>query len=172
MFAMLPPLTNNPPHDGGKPMNSAIQRTVCSSISVAAGDSDHAPTVRVDRRREHVRQHADRRRGCRDVPEESRMPVERRVVEQQSGGVAYERRRIGPVQRQSHIAANSLSHLVRRRVGATRRSIANRRHELGDLIDELMPCLPKTAAPSSRRVRHACGLGGLAESGWSTCGDG
>ena len=44
MFAMLPPLTNRPPHDAGKPMNSATHRTACRSISVAAGDSDQAPT--------------------------------------------------------------------------------------------------------------------------------
>ena len=41
---MLPPLTSRPPHAAGKPISSAIQRTVCASISVAAGDRTHAPT--------------------------------------------------------------------------------------------------------------------------------
>ena len=45
MFAMLPPLTSRPPQSAGKPINSAIQRTVCASISVAAGDSVHEPTL-------------------------------------------------------------------------------------------------------------------------------
>jgi hypothetical protein len=44
-FAMLPPLTMRPPHRSGKPMSCAIHRTVCASISVAAGDSVHAPTL-------------------------------------------------------------------------------------------------------------------------------
>ena len=44
MFAMLPPLTSSPPLSIGKPINSAIHRTVCASTSVAAGDSRHAPT--------------------------------------------------------------------------------------------------------------------------------
>ena len=44
MFAMLPPLTNSPPQSAGKPRNSAIQRTVCASISVATGDSAQPPT--------------------------------------------------------------------------------------------------------------------------------
>ena len=43
MFAMLPPLTNTPPQSPGKPISSAIHRTVCTSISVAAGDSVREP---------------------------------------------------------------------------------------------------------------------------------
>ena len=35
---MLPPLTSNPPQSSGYPISSAIHRTVCASISVAAGD--------------------------------------------------------------------------------------------------------------------------------------
>jgi hypothetical protein len=45
MLAMLPPLTSNPPHDAGYPTSSAIQRTVCASISVAIGPSRHEPTL-------------------------------------------------------------------------------------------------------------------------------
>ena len=42
---MLPPLTMSPPHDAGKPISCAIQRMVCASTSVAAGDSVRAPTL-------------------------------------------------------------------------------------------------------------------------------
>ncbi len=44
-LAMLPPLESSPPPVDGKPISSAIQRTVCASISVAAGASVHAPTL-------------------------------------------------------------------------------------------------------------------------------
>jgi len=37
MFAIFPPLTSRPPPSAGYPINSAIHRTVCDSISVAAG---------------------------------------------------------------------------------------------------------------------------------------
>jgi hypothetical protein len=40
-FAMLPPETRIPP--SGIAMSSAIQRTVCASISVATGASEKAP---------------------------------------------------------------------------------------------------------------------------------
>ena len=43
-FAMLPPLTSSPPQSVGNPISSAIHRTACASISVASGDSRHAPT--------------------------------------------------------------------------------------------------------------------------------
>ena len=42
---MLPPLTISPPHAVGKPISCAIQRTVCASSSVAAGDRTRAPTL-------------------------------------------------------------------------------------------------------------------------------
>ena len=45
MFAMLPPLTRTPEPVVGYPMSSAIQRIVCVSISVPAGDSIHPPTL-------------------------------------------------------------------------------------------------------------------------------
>ncbi len=41
---MFPPLTSNPPHDVGYPTSSAIQRTVCASISDAMGDNCQPPT--------------------------------------------------------------------------------------------------------------------------------
>ena len=50
---MLPPLTRRPPASAAvplrrgrtaNPISSAIHRTVCASISVAAGDRRHAPT--------------------------------------------------------------------------------------------------------------------------------
>ncbi len=40
---MLPPLTISPPQVDGKPISSAIQRTVWASTSVAAGDRTRAP---------------------------------------------------------------------------------------------------------------------------------
>jgi hypothetical protein len=40
---MLPPLTSRPPQSSGNPISSAIQRTVCDSISVAIGASFQAP---------------------------------------------------------------------------------------------------------------------------------
>jgi hypothetical protein len=43
-LAMLPPLTSSPPQSAGNPISSAIHRTACPSISVASGDSFHAPT--------------------------------------------------------------------------------------------------------------------------------
>ena len=42
---MLPPLTSRPPQFCGYPMNSAIQRIVCPSISLAAGESFQAPAL-------------------------------------------------------------------------------------------------------------------------------
>ncbi len=45
MLAMLPPLTNSPPHPGGYPTSSAIHAIACRSISVATGESDQAPTL-------------------------------------------------------------------------------------------------------------------------------
>ncbi len=42
-FAMLPPLTSTPSPPAGNPMSSAIQRTVCASISVASGESVNDP---------------------------------------------------------------------------------------------------------------------------------
>ena len=40
---MFPPLTRRPP-PAGNPISSAIQRTVCASISVASGESPNEPT--------------------------------------------------------------------------------------------------------------------------------
>ena len=74
-------------------MNSAIHRTVCASISVAAGDSVQAPTFGVDRRGEKVAEDADRRRRRGDVAEEARMRVEQRVIEQQPRRLLQQRRR-------------------------------------------------------------------------------
>ncbi len=45
VLAALPPLTSKPPALGDTPTSSAIHRTVCSSISVAAGASVHNPTL-------------------------------------------------------------------------------------------------------------------------------
>src|SRR5438309_12085798 len=43
MFAMLPPLTRTPVHLPGRPRNSESQRMHSFSISVAIGESAHAP---------------------------------------------------------------------------------------------------------------------------------
>ena len=78
-------------------MSSAIQRTVCASISEAAGDSTHAPTFGLSAAaRKSPRMPIGRgRRG--DVAEEARVAVEermicdqprRRLVEQRFGVVA------------------------------------------------------------------------------------
>ena len=64
-------------------MNSAIQRTVWDSISVAAGDSIQAPTFWVYSRGEKIAENPDRRRWSSDVSEETRVTVEQRVSEQQ-----------------------------------------------------------------------------------------
>ncbi len=40
MLAMFPPLTRTPLLPAGIPTSSAIQRTVCASISVAIGESE------------------------------------------------------------------------------------------------------------------------------------
>ena len=42
---MLPPLTMIPPQFVGNPTSSAIQRTVCRSISVPAGESANEPRL-------------------------------------------------------------------------------------------------------------------------------
>jgi hypothetical protein len=74
----------------GKPISSAIQRTVCSSISVAERRQVHAPTFWLSAARQEVAEHADRRRARRDVAEEARVPVEQRVIEQQPRAVEHE----------------------------------------------------------------------------------
>ena len=84
-FAMLPPLTSSPPQPAGYPMSSAIHRTVCASISVASGESLHAPTLRLIAAASRSPSDPDRRRARRDVTEEPRMAVEERMLEQQAG---------------------------------------------------------------------------------------
>ena len=77
-------------------MKSAIQRTVCASISVAIGDKRPRAAVLIHGARQQIAEHADRRRARRDVAEEARMAVEQRMVEQQLRGIRQQRRGIGP----------------------------------------------------------------------------
>ena len=90
---MLPPLTRSPPQSAGYPISSAIHRTVCDSISVAAGDSVQAPTFGLSADGEEVAEDANRRRRRGDVPEEPRVRVEQRMVEEQARGLLEQRRR-------------------------------------------------------------------------------
>ena len=104
-------------------MSSAIQRTVCASISVAAGDSVQAPQFGLTAAASRSAEHADRRGRRRDVAQEARVPVEQRMVEQQPRGL---------VQQRSGRAAVLGQRTVERERGAdARRRRARRRHRAG-----------------------------------------
>ena len=65
--------------------------SVCASISVAIGDSRHAPTFWLTADGQQIAERADRRRARRDVAEEARMAVEQRVLEEQLRGFVEQR---------------------------------------------------------------------------------
>ena len=128
-------------------MSSAIQRTVCASISVAAGESPQRADVRVDRRGEQVAEHADRRRRRRDVAEEARMAVEERVLKQEVDGLVQDGR--GIAAGLGHTSAAEPRAESRRglaRVDAPRRQLLE---ETCQAIDEPVPERPKVSGSSS-----------------------
>ena len=93
--------------------------------------------VRVDRRGEKVAENPDRRRRRGDVPEEARVSVEQRVIEQQLCRPFQQRSRVRPRFRERAREIERVAHR-RRRFVAGHRTARQRFEELRDLIDEPM----------------------------------
>src|SRR5262249_7482848 len=101
--------------------------------------------VRIHRRGKKIAENPDRRRRRRDVPEESRMPIEQRMVEQQLCGLFQQLARIRSRLRNRSVEIQRLAH---RRWGfiVIHRTLRHGFEELGYLIDETMSQLAKRGA--------------------------
>ena len=84
-LAMLPPLTSSPPQVAGNPISSAIQRIVCRFDLGRHRRESPGSHVLVERGRQEIAEHPNRRRARRDVAEKARVAIEHRVIEQHVG---------------------------------------------------------------------------------------
>ena len=142
MFAMFPPLTNSPPQSAGYFNISAIHRMVCPSISLAIGDSSHAPQFGFAAAAEQLAQHPDRRSRRSNVSPEPRMRIEQRVIEHQLRGALNQIARIRSALWQSAPSIEGFANR-RRRFAPCHRPLGKRIQKICNLIHQLMPRVPK-----------------------------
>ena len=126
-----PDQLGNPPH--GLPFDLGRERR-----------QPPRPDVLVERGRQEIAEHPDRRGARGDVAEKARMPVEERVVEQQPGRLADQPAGVGAGRRKRLLGPERPPDFRRRFVWRDQ-PVGQLRQPIGDLVDEAMSDLPELA---------------------------
>ena len=147
---MLPPLTSSPPQLGGKPDQLGNPPHGLPFDLGRERRQPPRPDVLIESGRQEIAEHPDRRGARGDVAEKARMPVEQRVVEQQSGRLAHQPAGVGAGRRKRLLGPERPPDVRRRFVGR-HQPVRQLRQSIGDLIDEAMSDLPELAGRHFKR---------------------